>query len=105
MKNFFIVFEGIDGSGKGTMLKKVHNFLFEKKEGIFRYGKKVSFYFWQGEREVVFLTKHGKKKFELPQESIKIVKTQDGYEIIKNFPVKTFTLPVEFGTVYLKVRK
>jgi len=32
MKNLFIVFDGIDGCGKGTMIKKLHNFLFDNKK-------------------------------------------------------------------------
>ena len=79
--------------------------LFEKKKGVFRYRQKVILYFWQGEREVVFLTKDGKKRFELPQESLKIVETKEGYEVIKSFPVKTFVIPVEYGRIYLKVKK
>ncbi len=37
MKNKFIVLEGIDGCGKGTQIKKLHNFIFEqdKKNEIF----------------------------------------------------------------------
>jgi hypothetical protein len=81
------------------------NLLFEKQRGVFRYRQKVVLYLWQGERKVVFLTKDGKKRFELPQESIKIVKTKDGYEVMKDFPVKTFVVPVKSGRVCLKVRK
>ena len=81
------------------------NLLFEKKRGVFRYRQKVTLYLWQGEREVVFLTKDGKRRFELPEDSIKIVKTKDGYEVMKDFPVKTFVIPVESGKVCLKVRK
>ncbi len=51
MKNKFIVLEGIDGCGKGTQIKKIHNFIFEldKRNEIFttreptygKYGKQV----------------------------------------------------------------
>ena len=81
------------------------NLLFEKKRGVFRYRQNVTLYLWQGEREVVFLTKDGKKRFELPDESIKIVKTKDGYEVMKDCPVKAFVIPVKSGKIYLKVRK
>jgi hypothetical protein len=79
--------------------------LFEKKRGVFRYRQKVTLYLWQGEREVVFLTKDGKRRFELPEDSIKIVKTKDGYEVMKDFPEKTFVIPIRSGGIYLKVRK
>jgi len=34
MKSLFIVFEGIDGSGKGEMIKKTADYLFDKKLNI-----------------------------------------------------------------------
>ncbi len=81
------------------------NLLLEKRRGVFRYRQKVTLYLWQGEREVVFLTKNGKRRFELPQESIGIVRTKNGYEVVRDFPVKTLVVPVKSGKIYLKVRK
>jgi len=79
--------------------------LFEKKKGIFRYREKIVLYFWQGDREVVFLTKDGKKKFELPEKVVKVVKTKEGYEIERSFPIKTFVILLKHAKIYLKVRK
>jgi hypothetical protein len=79
--------------------------LFEKKKGVFRYREKIILYFWQGDREIVFLTKDGKKKFELPEEAVKVVKTKEGYKIVGSFPIKIFVIPLEHVKVYLKVRR
>ncbi|WP_132527622.1 hypothetical protein [Phorcysia thermohydrogeniphila] len=79
--------------------------LFEKKRGSFRYSQRVVFYFWQGRNRLVFLTKEGKKSFELPDVEINIEKTPSGYRIVKLFKEKVLRLPVEGGTVYLKIRR
>jgi hypothetical protein len=80
-------------------------FLFEKERGSFRYSQRVVLYFWQGRNRLVFLTKEGKKSFELPDVEINIEKTPSGYRIVKLFKEKVLRLPVEGGTVYLKIRK
>jgi hypothetical protein len=33
------------------------------------------------------------------------VKTKDGYEVMKDYPVKAFVIPVKSGKVCLKVKK
>ncbi len=86
MNSYFFVLEGIDGCGKGTQLKKIHNFLFEydKRNEIFttreptygRYGTKI--------RNIL-------KKDKCPNKNAKVLLdlyTKDREEhlkIIKNF--------------------
>ena len=57
-----------------------------------------------GKQNVVFLTKDGKRKYELSKKIVKVIKTKDGYEIERGFPIKTFVIPLEHAKIYLKVR-
>jgi hypothetical protein len=77
--------------------------IFEKKKGILKYGQKVSIFFWYFRNKMVFLTPKGKRKFILQDPVINIEKTSNGYRIVKTPQTTNIKLPLNNGSVYLKI--
>ena len=88
-KNLFVVFEGLDGSGKDTQL-----FLFAKgiKEGDFIFANKYS-NIWIT-REPTKLNKHGKIKFAYTLNNTAIATPRVLIPILENYQQKDGTIIV-----------
>jgi len=78
---------------------------FVRKRGSLEYSTKVLLYFWQGKDRVVFLTAKGKRKYPLPPEAVKALKTDYGFLLVREYPTQTWVIPVKGGEIFLRVKR